>query len=79
MVQQETKESIKEALEKVRDLNPDVRPKYAMVDFSHEEISALEETFDGIISLEKNASSVCSGCRAFVVFHFAFQLKMSYQ
>ena len=48
LLQHETKENIKEALEKIRDLNPHVKPKYAMVDFSNEEIAALEETFDGI-------------------------------
>ena len=47
IIQHETKESIKEALEHVKRLSPNVKPKYGMVDFSHEEINALEETFEG--------------------------------
>lgn len=48
IVQHETKSMIKEALSVIKQWNPDVNPKYGMVDFSEEEIYALEETFPGL-------------------------------
>ena len=47
VTQQETASDIAEALDIIKRWSPDVSPKYAMVDFSEEEISALETTFQG--------------------------------
>ena len=49
VTQQETASDIAEALDIIKTWSPDVSPKYAMVDFSEEEISALETTFQGEI------------------------------
>jgi hypothetical protein len=47
MSQYESKEAIIEALSIVKDWNPDIKPRNAMVDFAAEEIGALEEVFPG--------------------------------
>ncbi len=47
VVQHETKELIQKAIQTVKSWNPDITPKYGMVDFSTEEIDALEATFPG--------------------------------
>ena len=49
VVQQETRTMIKEALSIIRDWSPHVQPRYGMVDFSEEEIYALEDVFPGIL------------------------------
>ena len=51
--QKETAEDIAEALSVIKLWNPLWCPKHAMCDFSHEEISALEALFPGM--LENNA------------------------
>lgn len=47
VIQDETTDSIKEAIEKIKAWNPGWNPKYFMTDFCEEEISATEETFPG--------------------------------
>jgi len=47
-VQHETVQAVARALFVIKNWSPDVSPKYAMVDSSNEEISALEQTFPGI-------------------------------
>lgn len=47
VVQQETQQSLVNALQVVRRWNPDVNPRYALVDFSDEPVAALVETFPG--------------------------------
>lgn len=47
ITQQETTAAITEALNWIQSRNPEVMPKYAMVDFCEEEIQALEATFQG--------------------------------
>jgi hypothetical protein len=47
VVQQETVQSIAAALRVIKDWSPDISPHFAMVDYSDEEIAALEETFPG--------------------------------
>ena len=46
-VQNETVQAVAGALFAIKNWSPDVSPKYAMVDWSNEEISALEQTFPG--------------------------------
>ena len=48
ITQEETSDAIKEALLKLREMTPDVTPRYGMVDFSEPEIKALESTFPGM-------------------------------
>ena len=48
VVQLETPESLRRAIEVVKFWSPDVSPKYAMVDSSEQEISALELSFPGM-------------------------------
>ncbi|XP_013393643.1 uncharacterized protein LOC106161284 isoform X2 [Lingula anatina] len=48
VVQQETRESIAEALTIIRNRTPEVIPEYGMVDFASEEILALEDVYLGI-------------------------------
>jgi len=52
VVQQETRQSLVNALHVVRRWNSDVCPRFALVDFSDEEITALEETFPGYFVVE---------------------------
>ena len=49
IVQDESKESTKEALEVLKSWNPDWKPKIFMVDNDAEEISAVEEVFQGTV------------------------------
>ena len=49
VIQDESTDSIKEALNILKDWNPYWSPNYFMTDFSNEEISAIEETFSGIL------------------------------
>lgn len=48
ITQNETTASIEEALHIFRDWNPQWRPQYFMTDFCHEEINAIESTFEGL-------------------------------
>jgi len=47
VVQQETQRSLVNALHVIRRWSPDVSPRFALVDFSEEEVAALGETFPG--------------------------------
>jgi len=47
IVQQETQRSLVNALQVVRRWNPDVSPRYALIDLSEEELAAIQETFPG--------------------------------
>ena len=47
VIQSETAQAIKEALEVVKSWNPSWLPKHFMVDFALEEINAVEELFSG--------------------------------
>lgn len=47
ITQDETTASIEEALRIFRDWNPQWKPRYFMTDFCHEEINAIESTFEG--------------------------------
>jgi len=47
VVQQETRSSLSNALHIIRGWNSDVNPRFALVDFSQEEVAALEDTFPG--------------------------------
>lgn len=47
VLQHEGTETIKEALQIIKEWNPDWQPAYFMTDFSEEEIDAVEETFPG--------------------------------
>jgi len=51
VVQQETRQSLINALQVIRGWNSDVNPRYALVDFSEEEVAALEQTFPGYSTL----------------------------
>ena len=48
ITQNETTASIEEALHIFRDWNPQWKPQYFMTDFCHEEINAIESTFEGM-------------------------------
>ena len=50
-LQDESTDSIKEALQVIKDWNPDWQPSFFMTDFCKEEIHAVEETFPGITKL----------------------------
>ena len=50
VTESESIESITEALEIIKEWNPDYQPRYFMTDYSKEEIAALENVFPG----EKN-------------------------
>jgi len=54
--QNETTTSIKEALNIFREWNPNWSPQYFMTDFCHEEITAIESTFEGEQGLLKMAN-----------------------
>ena len=47
VTQSETTDAIKEALSVVMKWNPDWAPKHFMVDYTEEEISAVEDLFSG--------------------------------
>ena len=47
ITQNETTASIAEALHIFREWNPQWKPRYFMTDFCHEEINAIESTFEG--------------------------------
>ena len=47
VIQDETTDSIKEPIQKIKEWNPEWQPKYFMTDFCQEEITAIEEVFDG--------------------------------
>jgi len=47
VVQRETRQTLVNALHIIRGWNPKVNPRYALVDFSQEEVAALEDTFPG--------------------------------
>jgi len=47
VLQQETRTSLFNALQTISRWNPDVTPRFALVDFSEEEVSALGEAFPG--------------------------------
>ena len=49
--QEKTKDMIKKGLQIICDLNPTVTPKFGMVDFGEEAISALQELFPNIEAL----------------------------
>ena len=49
IVENEDTESIKEALQHIRDWNPNWKPKYFMCDYSNQEIAAVEGTFHGVL------------------------------
>ena len=51
VLQDESTDSIKEALQVIKDWNPDWQPSFFMTDFCEEEIQAVEETFSGITKL----------------------------
>ena len=51
VLQDESIDSIKEALQVIKDWNPDWQPSFFMTDFCKEEIHAVEETFPGITKL----------------------------
>lgn len=51
VIQDETTDSIKEPIEKLKEWNPGWKPKYFMSDFCQEEITAIEEVFDGKYSI----------------------------
>ena len=51
VLQDESTDSIKEALQVIKDWNPDWQPSFFMADFCEEEIQAVEETFPGITKL----------------------------
>ena len=51
VLQDESTDSIKEALQVIKDWNPDWQPSFFMTDFCKEEIHAVEETFPGITKL----------------------------
>ena len=48
VLQEETTAMIQKGLQVFRDINPDIHPKYAIVDFDEKEIAALENVFSGI-------------------------------
>ena len=48
ITENETKRTIKEALNKFKEWNPSTSPKFCMTDYCNEEIEALEETFVGM-------------------------------
>ena len=48
VVEDESAEMILKALQQIKEWNPDVNPKYGMIDFDSGEILALEEVFPGI-------------------------------
>ena len=48
VVQQETRQSLVNALQVVRLWNSDVNPRFALVDSYEEEVAALEEAFPGV-------------------------------
>ena len=50
-LQDESTDSIKEALQVIKDWNPDWQPSFFMTDFCEEEIQTVEETFPGITKL----------------------------
>ena len=47
IIENETKRSILEALNKFKEWNPSTSPNFCMADYCNEEIEALEETFPG--------------------------------
>ena len=47
VTQDESTESVKEALAVIREWNPNWNPTFFMTDFSVQEITAIEETFPG--------------------------------
>lgn len=47
IIQDETTDSIKEAIQIIRTWNSEWNPRYFMTHFCEEEISAIEETFEG--------------------------------
>ena len=47
VTESESVESISEALEIIKEWNPDYHPRYFMTDYSREEITALENVFPG--------------------------------
>jgi len=47
VLQQETQQSLVSALRVIQSWNPDVYPRFALVDFSEEEVAALAEAFPG--------------------------------
>jgi len=47
VVQQETQRSLVNALQVIRRWNPDVAPRYVLIDLSEEELAAIQETFPG--------------------------------
>ena len=49
VIQDESTDSIKEALQVLKQWNPEWKPSYFMTDFCEEEMTALEETFTGEI------------------------------
>ena len=51
VLQDESTDSIKEALQVIKEWNPDWRPSFFMTDFCGEEIHAVEETFPGTTKL----------------------------
>jgi len=51
VLQQETQQSLVSALQVVQRWNPDVYPRFALVDLSEEEVAALSEAFPGDCTL----------------------------
>ena len=51
VLQDESTDSIKEALQVIKDWNPDWQPSFFMTDFCEEEIQPVEETFPGTTTL----------------------------
>ena len=47
VIESETTSSIREALQVIKDWNPDIQPQYAMTDYCNEEILAFESVFPG--------------------------------
>ena len=52
VTEDETKESIKEALSILKEWNPKWRPSHFMTDFCEEEIQAAESVFEGTLNFE---------------------------
>ena len=48
VTENETEESISEALELIKSWNENFKPKFAMSDYCKEEINSLEKVFEGI-------------------------------
>jgi len=66
VLQQETQHGLVNALQVIRRWNPDICPRYALVDFSEEELAALEETFPGFCQISVSAAELVSDLTAVI-------------